>query len=291
MLSRIGTSPAVTRIVGALPDGVLRRLYYYHKHKRYPNLDNPQSFTELLQERMIRERSDDLAWTCDKLRMKAYAAATTDFLSVPNTYWYGVDLNELHNIELPPHWVLKPNHRSQAVYFGTDTPDPGQLTIVTKGWLKTYERAYLGEWAYSTAQHCFLVEESLGGTQVLNDYKFYVFGGVPRLIHVDSSRFSRYQGRRFYTPSWTALEYTSAFPLGPIQAAPKFLDQMLAAASDLGRQFDFMRIDLYETEDRVFFGELTPYPGGGIHPFDPTDVDYELGSYWLAARRRRKHAE
>lgn len=291
MASRIGTSPAATRIVGALPNKILRKLYYYHKHKRLPNLSDPLLFTELLQERMVRDRSQELAWTCDKLRMKAYAKANTDCLSVPNTYWHGTDLDELRNVDLPANWVLKPNHRSQAVHFGTDIADPGQLSIVTKGWLNTYERAYLGEWAYSTARHCFLVEESLGGNQVLNDYKFYVFGGVPRLIHVDTSRFTGRQQRRFYTPAWTALEYSNAFPIGPVQAPPKFLDQMLAAVRDLGKAFDFMRIDLYETEDQVFFGELTPYPGGGIHPFDPIEADYELGRFWLTARTSRKHTE
>jgi hypothetical protein len=231
---------------------------------------------------MLEDRSDQMAWTCDKLKMKEYAADNTRSARVPDTYWSGVDIRELANVELPPNWVLKPNHRSQSVFLGQGRPDVDELSKRTRGWLRMYERAHLGEWAYRRARRCFIAEERLGRQDVINDYKFYVFGGVPRLIHVDTDRFTLHK-RRFYTPDWQPLEHRNVYPVAPIESAPKNLDRMLDAAADLGRPFDFIRVDLYDVEGEVYFGELTPYPGGGMEPFTPESVDRALGEYWTLA--------
>jgi hypothetical protein len=215
--------------------------------------------------------------------MKEFARSHTTEANIPTTYWAGVDLRELAGAKLPHKWILKPNHRSQSVFFGEGQAEPAQLNEITKGWLTTYEKAYLGEWAYRQARHCFIVEEHLGDGQVISDYKFYVFGGVPRLVQVDSDRFSGHR-RRFYTTKWEPLEYTNVFPIAPTQTPPISLGKMLKAASELGSAFDFMRVDLYEANDAVYFGELTPYPEGGMKPFMPASLDRGLGDLWKEAR-------
>lgn len=282
MPSRVGTSWAFTRAVGWLPDRLLRNLYYQYKFNRLPDLRAPNHFTELIQQRMLEDRSDQVAWTCDKLRMKEFALANTSAARVPDTYWSGVNVRHLGDVDLPADWVLKPNHRSQTVFLGEGHPDLDHLADLTKGWLRMYERAYLGEWAYRKARRCLMAEERLGDHCVINDYKFYVFGGVPRLIHVDTDRFSNHK-RRFYTTDWQPLEYRNVYPLAPVQPPPKCLDKMLTAAADLGRAFDFIRVDLYDVDGEVYFGELTPYPGGGMEPFTPQSVDRELGDFWKQA--------
>jgi hypothetical protein len=232
---------------------------------------------------MLEERSDEDWWTCDKLAMKEFARKNTNAARVPTTYWTGVDLKEIDGARLPPKWVMKPNHRSQVVFFGEGQPDSAVLKEITKGWLKTYERAYLGEWAYRMARRCLIVEEHLGAGKVINDYKIYVFGGTPRLIQVDSDRFSVHK-RRFYTTDWEPLEFRNGFPIAPTHPVPKLLDTMLTAASELGRTFGFMRVDLYEANDAVYFGEVTPYPEGGMKPFWPDAVDRDLGYFWRQAQ-------
>lgn len=65
---------------------------------------------------------------------------------------------------------------------------------------------------------------------------------------------------------------------------------MIAAAAELGRDFDFMRIDLYDAGGEPWFGEFTPYPGSGLMPILPVSYDRELGALWrlpdLGARGR-----
>lgn len=286
MVSWIGASPQLTRMFNQLPDTLIRSLYYQYKFRRRLNLNDPTRFTELIQQRMLKDRSVETAWTCDKLMMKEYAYRHTSRAYIPTTYWTGIDLNEMYKATLPKKWVLKPNHRSQAVLFGEGRPDLTNLKGATRNWLEIYERAFLGEWAYTQARRCFLVEEDLGNGSALDDYKFYVFGGDPHLVQVDSNRFSGHR-RRFYTPNWEPLEYKNVFPMAAPQAQPRLLDTMLEAASDLGRRFDFIRVDLYEANETVYFGELTPYPEGGMKPFQPSSVDRELGGLWRTAAAGR----
>jgi hypothetical protein len=56
---------------------------------------------------------------------------------------------------------------------------------------------------------------------------------------------------------------------------------MISVAMALAAGADFIRVDLYETNKGVKFGELTNYPGGGIEKFVPESLDDELGTTWV----------
>ena len=58
---------------------------------------------------------------------------------------------------------------------------------------------------------------------------------------------------------------------------PLFYEDMIRYAEKLSAPFPFVRIDFYETDDRLYVGEMTFYSGGGILPFDPPEWDYKLG--------------
>ncbi|MCU1607037.1 MAG: uncharacterized protein JWP46_3502 [Modestobacter sp.] len=64
---------------------------------------------------------------------------------------------------------------------------------------------------------------------------------------------------------------------GPVSPPP--LEAMIAVAEALGREFDVIRVDLYDVDGEIWFSELTPCSGGGLDPFDP-DLDRELGAWW-----------
>jgi hypothetical protein len=86
--------------------------------------------------------------------------------------------------------------------------------------------------------------------------------------------------RRFYTPAWEPLEYRQRAPLAEIQPRPASLEKLLAAASRLGEQFDFLRVDHYCIGEEIYFGEFAAYPASGTSPYRPRDIDRLLGSYW-----------
>lgn len=202
-------------------------------------------------------------------------------LQVPRTLWVGTRVEELAEIELPEHWVLKPNHRSGRIFFGNGRPNIASLTAITQQWLHPTEAEYLHEWAYSKARPVLFIEELLGAPGAPpTDYKFFVFSGTVTAIQVDVDRHSAHR-RRIYRADWMPLEVTSGgHPLAPKEEPPANLEEMLKIASDIGQSFDFIRVDLYSVNSATAFGEVTPYAGSGLDRFIPGSFDAELGAKW-----------
>ncbi|MCZ2860217.1 ATP-grasp fold amidoligase family protein [Blastococcus sp. VKM Ac-2987] len=276
--------PAHRRIAGLLPPTARRRYLYLAGHHRLPRLSDPRTFTEKVNWRILRDRRPELAWTCDKLAMKEYAARVQQEagVAVPETLWSGDDLGAVAGRAFDRAWVLKPNHRSGLVRFGASSDVIDAATVAaTRDWLRDDQSVLLGEWAYSQARHLFLVEEDIaGGGGPLDDYKFLVFHGEVAAVQVDRGRFTSNHTRSYYTPDWEHVPVQLVVPSGPPTAAPANLAAMLHAAEVLARPFDFMRVDLYSTGDAVWFGELTPYPSGGVMRYEPRSFDEWLGDRW-----------
>jgi hypothetical protein len=272
---------AARSMVYRLPPGLERRLLYCYYNRKLPHFSKPVTFSDKVNWRILNDRRSLLEWTCDKLAMKEYASKTAvDRLHVPQTIWSGEDIGDLGTVDLPERWVLKPNHRSGLVYFGIGQADHQELSAITATWLDTFESSKMNEWAYTTAQPMFLVEELLGPPgSPPPDYKIFVFDGKPEIIEM----VNRYNGnqQRLYRPDWSPLNVLYG-PQGmaPIAPAPPELDRMLAIAQQLGEPFDFIRVDLYDVDGSIVFGELTPYPCGGLERFRPASFDRELGEKW-----------
>ena len=276
-----GLRGAARSVVYRLPVGVERRLLFSYYNRKLPHFAKPVTFSDKVNWRILNDRRPLLEWTCDKLAMKDYAAnAGLESLRVPRTIWSGSDLGELRTAELPEHWVLKPNHRSGLIYFGHGQADLPELATVTATWLDTFEASKMREWAYAAARPMFLVEELLGPPgSPPPDYKIFVFDGEPDLIEM----VNRYDGnqQRLYRTDWSPLEVLYG-PQGiaPVAPRPPSLDRMLEIAHQLGKPFDFIRVDLYDVDGAIVFGELTPYPCGGLERFRPASFDVELGRKW-----------
>ncbi len=264
-----------------LPMGLRRRYLYRRAHGCWPNLTSPRKFSEKVNWRILNDRRPLLAPTCDKLASRAFAQEVSK-VSVPDLYWTGTEVDELASVDLPERWILKPNHRSALVYFGHGPANVGDLRLRTKGWLDETYSHHWGEWAYANAKRTLLVEQWLGeGDSSILDYRFFVFHGRCHLIVVDADCLDVVRRRRgIYRPDWTPLTATNHWPRDEVRPPPFRLQEMISEAEELGRDFDMMRVDLYEVDGAIYFGELTPYPSGGLKHFDPVDLDYELGDQW-----------
>lgn len=266
-----------------MPDPLLRQLMYRRKFGRWGDFRTPERFTEHLTARLLYERDENLGWTCDKLAMKAYSERVCPELRVPGTLWAGTDLNELDLTQLPQEWVIKPNHRSGIVSFGSRETTLDELKRTTRGWLRRNDRIAVGEWAYRNAQRLLVIEPRLATTQgvVPVDYKIYVFHGEVKLLHGDAGRFTGHFQERYFSPEGKILDIRNGGDDTWLEAAPPAsLKKMIAYAERLAAGFAFMRVDFYEVDGEPWFGELTPYPSGGMDPFEPDEVDFLLGSWW-----------
>jgi hypothetical protein len=267
-----------------LPVQSSRRALFIYFNRRCPDFRNPGAFNEKVNWRILNDRRPLLEWTCDKLAMKEHVRAVPG-LRLPQTFWAGTSVRELADIELPEHWVLKPNHRSGIIFFGHGRPDVSSLETITRSWLRPVQSEDRHEWAYSKARPLLLAEELLGTPgSPPSDYKFFVFAGQVAAVQVDTDRHVSHH-RRMYRPDWSPLEVSSGnFPLASAEPPPANLEEMLTVASEIGRVFDFIRVDLYSVDGSTVFGEVTPYAGGGLDRFVPASFDAELGAMWQLPR-------
>ena len=270
------------RLIQRAPLKLRRQAHFLKAHHRLPNLRRPRTFSEKVNWRILRDRRDLISWTCDKLEMKSYASASGAGVEVPKTLWTGTDVSELERFDFPERWILKANHRSQCVYPGVGQPELSTLREATSGWLDNWQAEQLGEWAYSKATPLIMLEEWIGdGPDAPSDYKFFVFAGRVEMIQLDVNRFSGHEVR-LYNRDWHPLGASKGlWKDAAVIPAPENLHEMIQIAESLGSPFDFMRIDLFSTSRGVYFGETTPYPGGGLSPFSPRAFDLELGMKWL----------
>jgi TupA-like ATPgrasp len=117
--------------------------------------------------------------------------------------------------------------------------------------------------------------------EIPNDYKFFVFNGRVRMIQHSQGRQSASYHKDLYDEQWRQLAVEYGAPRSAESSQPPAqLREMIELAEILGRDFDFVRIDLYLVEGRIFFGEVTHYPNAGLAKFSPRAFDRVLGDVW-----------
>jgi hypothetical protein len=93
-------------------------------------------------------------------------------------------------------------------------------------------------------------------------------------------RFKKHQ-RNMFDEHWNDLNIDYSYErMIPSPSKPIFIDKMIDISEKIGKDFDFIRVDLYFYKDQITFGELTVYPGAGYEIFPEEKWDIEFGKYW-----------
>lgn len=214
-------------------------------------------------------------WVKDKIGEKYLIP----LLGVWDTY------DEINFEELPNQFVLKTNHGSGTVVIVKDkkTMNTKESEKLFKDWMKTdYAYAMGCEMQYSKIDRKIIAEQYLETEYgELQDYKFLCFNGKPYFCWVDMGRFSTHT-RNVYDLNWNLLPWNQHLygnykePL----PRPKNFDTMVKIASTLCQGFDHVRVDLYNVNGDIYFGEMTFSNGSGFDRIVPDKYDYELGKLW-----------
>ena len=143
------------------------------------------------------------------------------------------------------------------------------------------------EWQYKNIKPCILAEKLLVSSDgdIPFDYKFHCFHGQVEIIQVDIDRYTNHK-RNLYNVTWELLPFTwsiwkNNMPLWTNRKEikrPKMLDEMIIAAQRLSTDFKYVRIDLYELNNTIYFGEMTFHHGGGLEIIHPREWDTILGN-------------
>lgn len=111
----------------------------------------------------------------------------------------------------------------------------------------------------------------------LNDYKLMCFNGKVKCTFVCSER-SKSLKVTFFDNDWERLPFERHYPSSEIPIAkPKNFRKMIELAENLANGIPFVRVDFYEVNGNLYFGELTFFPGAGFEEFTPNSWDKILG--------------
>lgn len=271
---------AIRRVLGV---PLVEKIRYLFAHGRWPKLNAPRTLTEKIFARKLLHGGDArFPVVADKIASRDWVAQRIGeeyLIPIAGVY----DYHELDRLELRPGEVVKCANRSGGVYFTSDIDPADRESFIARlrRDLDFDFAQWTGEPWYARIPKRVLVERSLVDAQgrTPSDYKFFVYDGRVQSIQIHIDRFSEHK-RALFDREWQLIPTGNAIP-DPLPAAPTCLPKMIEIAEMLGREFDFIRVDLFEIEgEQIYFGELTLAPGSGLSRFHPQVFDEVFGRYW-----------
>jgi TupA-like ATPgrasp len=253
-------------------------------HGKYPRLVRPRTFNEKILHRKVFDRRPVLTQLADKYAVRHYVAQRLGPGILPKVYCVTGNPTAIPFADLPQRFVVKPTHGSGWVRIVHDKAalDVQELMSTCNHWLATNYYNLLHERHYRQITPRIMVEEFIddGSGSAPVDYKFYAFHGKVHLIQIDGFRFTSHRCA-LYDRHWrdTGVRIQLDRFDGPVHE-PVNLGLMLQTAETLSADLDFVRVDLYDVGSRIYFGEMTATPGGGLARFDPHAMDEHLGKLW-----------
>lgn len=262
-----------------LPDRLYLTLLFINSFGYKPDFDNPVTFNEKLQWLKLNDRKDIYTTMVDKYEVKKYVADIIGEEYIIPTLGVYNNFDDIDFSKLPNQFVIKCTHDSGGLVICKNKKEldlKKSKEKIEKSLKNNYY--YSGrEWPYKNVKPRLLIEKYMG--KDLNDYKIFCFNGEPKFTLVCSNRNGNFKNTDFYDNNWNLLSFTRENHLNNPNGIekPKKLDEMLNIARNLSKNIPFVRVDLYDIDDDIYFGELTFYPSGGFEGFNPEEWDKKIG--------------
>lgn len=267
-----------------LPDDLYISIQFFLRLGYKPDLKHPRTFSEKLQWLKLHNRKPEYTTMVDKYAVKKYVADRIGEEYIIPTLGVWESFDEIDFDSLPDKFVLKCTHDSGGLVICRDkkTLDMDAARKKIEKSLRTDYYKQGREWPYKDVPIRIIAEKFMeDGTQgdALNDYKLMCFDGKVYCSFVCSGRNSE-EGLRvtFYDREWKRLPFRRHYP-----SADKDFDmplqyhRMIELAERLSKDIPFVRTDFYEIDGKLYFGELTLFPGNGMEEFSPEEWDERLG--------------
>ena len=258
--------------------------YLKRKYKKMTgkdlNLQNPQTFTEKIQWLKLNWRPDILTRCSDKYEVRKFVEERVGPEILKELYGVYDRAEDIDIKQLPDAFVLKVNHGCGQNIFCKNKSnfDWKRSAGLLKEYLKLNRYYPHREWGYKNIIPRIICEEHLTKNgETMHEYQFYCYDGIPRLVQILNLKAKQ---QNLFDLDLNPLEVKYRFSSLPLPfAKPLHFAKMIGYASELSKGFPFARVDLPCVNDRVFFGEITFYPTGGLFPINPESFDLVLGSY------------
>ena len=268
------------RLLNSMPDWLYLKIRFYVVMGRYLNLKNPKSFNEKIQWLKLNDRKEIYSKLADKYGVRDYIAKKIgeEYLIPLLGVWD--DADEIKFDLMPDKYVLKTTHDGGVLLCDKSKGiDRNKIVSIIKSKMaRNYY--YMGrEWCYKNITPKIIAEQWLDDDII--DYKFMVFNGKVKCIFTCSERNSDGLKVTFFDKDWNMLPFERTYPSSKKEIPkPQCLSKMIEIAETLAMGIPFIRVDMYYVMGKLYIGEMTFYPGGGMEAFQPQEWDYTLGE-WL----------
>ena len=269
------------------------------KSRRGTDLDlkHPNKLSEKLQWLKLYDRKSLYTTLVDKYRAKLWLEESFGCEHIIPTLFVYQNAYDIDITALPKSFVLKCNHDSGSVFICHDKSKDVYLDkhmhaykleqvkqILNDALGKNYWRNSM-EWPYKNVKPCIICEKIMlqsDGT-LPNDYKLFYINGVFEFAYVSYDR-EGVNDRCTYDREWKRLPfvyveewtYNDKMNTSDVPCPASFKD-MLEYGEKIAKHFKFVRVDFYDVDGKMYFGEITPFHSGGFSKFFPEKYDNIYG--------------
>ncbi len=257
------------------------KIYFKHLLGYNLNLNEPTTFNEKLQWLKLYEwpNNADAIKCADKYLVREYIEqkGMGQYLNELLGVWDNA--NDIDFDKLPNQFALKCNH---GCGYNIICDDKSKLNIAQtrkklNKWLKEDFGKFNAEPHYSKIKPKIICEKYLGGN--ITDYKFYCFNGKVEFMYI-ASGFGQGIDEQvcFFDKNGNKAPYSrSDYKVMDDAQLPKNFELMCKLSEELAKDFTFVRVDWFEENNKIYFGELTYTPCGGLMKIQPLEYDKEWG--------------
>lgn len=285
---RIVANHRFPQLSNRIPDTCYLKCCYKTIFGESLNLRNPQNYNEKLQWLKLHDRISTYTQMVDKQTAKEYVAARIGREYIIPTLGVWKSFDDVKFDTLPHQFVLKCNHDSAGLVICADKWKFDQVRArekITRCLKRNF--FYSGrEWPYKNITPCIIAEKYMEDTVLgeLRDYKFFTFGGVPKVVHIVSNRQNPNEETYgdFFDMDYNHIDLTMGHINAPVPPEkPVNFEKMKEFAAKLSEGTKHLRVDFYEVDGHLYFGELTFFQDSGFADIQPPRWNDILGS-WIS---------
>lgn len=272
----------------SMDDKIFLEKMFFSKFGIQLDLENPKRFNEKLQWLKLYNHNPEYTDFVDKYKVREYVRKVLGEQYLIPLIGVWKSEKDIDFDSLPNSFVLKCNHNSGLGMYickNKSKLSDKEIKKIKKHLRKGLKQDYYltgREWPYKNVDRRIICEQYMeDASGELRDYKFMCFHGKVVCSFVCSGRNTN-EGLHvtFMDRNWKIMPFERHYPsLNIPPQKPKNYEKMIEFAELLSSGMPFVRVDFYETENNLYFGELTFFPGSGMEEFTPDSWDYELGSY------------
>ena len=268
-----------------LSDKAFIKAVYRAKFGKKLNLKNPKTFNEKLQWLKLNDKDPKYAKMVDKYEAKKYVGDIIGEEYIIPTYGVYDNFDEINFNSLPNSFVIKCTHDSGGVAICKDKKIFDKKSAKEKI-EKSLKRNYFNEGrepVYKYVKPRIIVEKYMEDKKQkeIVDYKFFCFNGEPKIMYISDGSHTENQSIAFFDMDYNLLdiEREDYKKMVDIPLKPKNFEKMKEFSRILSKNMYHLRVDFYEINGHLYFGELTFITCSGLIPFKKQEYDELLGSY------------